>query len=964
MLKQFYEKALPVMEGGMYCIGAADSTMRDPDAPHKPSPYAWKHHWVESLEEAYDKVEQLKKAEKYNIYVAMGIFPGPKRDAETCAFLKTVFLDIDVGPAAVKAKMGYATKEEAIAALDRLIQEAELPEPFRVDSGVGIHAYWVFDTQIPKHEFIPYAKLFRDLCRKHIDFDPNANSTDAARCMRWIDSVNYSAETPQHTKVLSDELHIYSFDEFKEFLGEPPFDVKEILASAHKGLDEETKKFLKNDNFERSFEQLAAKSLDDVGCNQIKNIIINARDLVEPLWWAGLSIARFCDDGDTAIHKLSEDYDGYSHEETKQKAERLDAPRTCQWFLENYPDHCDGCQHRGKINSPISLARVFKVAPPSNETDPIRTDADSQGIQGFPNALFPFMRGEKGGIYYQPPPKIDKKGKKLDQDVEMIFPYDFYPIRRIYSPHDGECLMMHVDLPRDARRSFLLPMRSVYAQETFRSLLTSNGVLFSHHNSQSIMNYVIKWGQYMQTSGQAEVMRMQMGWTENIFDDSWVDRSFVIGTREIKKTGEVTDAPTSPFVKGVSRLLHPRGTYEKWQQSAQELNAPGFELHALAMLAGFGSPLMCYTSTSGVTISFTGKSGVAKTGALYGALSIWGNPKELSVCETTENGFTGRYLSLRNLPFGLDEASNREGKWISDMIHKVSHGKTKIRMQASVNAEREYEMAGSMIAIITTNQPLYAKLESYKVNPDGEAARLMEFMLAKPEALEIGGGSIGRMIFDPFNFNYGHAGPKFVQALMQYTDNAIRDMINRWLARFAADFGHDSAYRFHANGVASMFTAGEVANNAGIINYDLERIYKSTIRELINIRDTVIEVNRTDYSALLGEYINKNLNSILVLHDKRVKVEPRNQIVARISVDENLLQVSKTEFKKYLQDRNISSREFEEDMRQRGYLTEVKKGRLTTGWNGGFGTDPVYLYIFKTQIPEEWKNGPAADAGA
>jgi hypothetical protein len=199
---------------------------------------------------------------------------------------------------------------------------------------------------------------------------------------------------------------------------------------------------------------------------------------------------------------------------------------------------------------------------------------------------------------------------------------------------------------------------------------------------------------------------------------------------------------------------------------------------------------------------------------------------------------------------------------------------------------------------------------------------------------------------------------------MQYTDNAIRDMINRWLARFAADFGHDSAYRFHANGVASMFTAGEVANNAGIINYDLERIYKSTIKELINIRDTVIEVNRTDYSALLGEYINKNLHSILVLHDKRVKVEPRNQIVARISVDENLLQVSKTEFKKYLQDRNVSSREFEEDMRQRGYLTEVKKGRLTTGWNGGFGTDPVYLYIFKTQIPEEWKNGPAADAGA
>jgi len=38
--------------------------------------------------------------------------------------------------------------------------------------------------------------------------------------------------------------------------------------------------------------------------------------------------------------------------------------------------------------------------------------------------------------------------------------------------------------------------------------------------------------------------------------------------------------------------------------------------------------LMPYTSTSGVTVSLTGRSGNAKTGAMYAGLSIFGHPKD------------------------------------------------------------------------------------------------------------------------------------------------------------------------------------------------------------------------------------------------------------------------------------------------------------------------------------------------
>jgi len=82
-------------------------------------------------------------------------------------------------------------------------------------------------------------------------------------------------------------------------------------------------------------------------------------------------------------------------------------------------------------------------------------------------------------------------------------------------------------------------------------------------------------------------------------------------------------------------------------------------------------------------------------------------------------------------------------------------------------------------------------------------------------------------------------------------------------------------------------------------------------------------------------------------------MEPRGQLVGRIVSEEGLLQVSKTEFKKFLSERQVSLREFEFDMREKKILVDDKKGRLTTGWKSAISVDPAYLYWFKTQIPSE-----------
>jgi hypothetical protein len=150
--------------------------------------------------------------------------------------------------------------------------------------------------------------------------------------------------------------------------------------------------------------------------------------------------------------------------------------------------------------------------------------------------------------------------------------------------------------------------------------------------------------------------------------------------------------------------------------------------------------------------------------------------------------------------------------------------------------------------------------------------------------------------------------------------------------------------------VSANLAGAEIANLAGVTDFALDSIYNGTVRAMIEIKDKVVKVNRTDYPSLLGDFVNKNMGNILVIKDNKVTMEPRGQIVARICSDDHLLQISKSEFKKFLNEKNISTREFEFEMRNNKVLIDDKKGRLTTGWKSAIQVDPAYLYWFKTTL--------------
>ena len=935
MIKQFYEKALPTQ--GVYCV----TGIKNGKALNR---------FTRTHSEVFNLIDELKSGE-FDVFVALSTFEGFSRKADDALFARCFFIDLDVGDSEKK----YPTKATALTALLEFVDKQGLPPPVIIDSGRGVHAYWIFDADVPSYQWVIYAEKFKAFCLEHIHIDPVVTA-DRSRIMRCPETLNYKTDPPSPTKVLSDEIYEYSFDSFIEFLGEAETlpEAKSVLAMVQKGIDEDTAGIAKIDpNFETLFEVLAQKSIDDEGgCNQVKFILMNATTLSEPMWRAGLSLARACADWETAIHEMSSAYPRYSPEETEKKTEELVNEDgkvmvyECTTIEKLNPKGCDGCPFKGQLTNPLNIGRRLRQ-PTSPAPNAIREDENPEAVPvytKYPEELMPYSRGPDGGIYYKPPDKKDKDGNWIPQKEIKLWEYDLYPIKRMYGQMDGETFMMRHILPHDEVRDFLLPMASVTAYDEFKKTCMHHGIFFDPEHLPLMAKYIIKWGKYMVSLNRAEQTRLQMGWTD--------DRNgFVIGNVELQRSGNIAKTAASPLINSVAKLLKPMGSYDVWREAAAKLNRPGYEIHAFPMMCGFGSPLIPFTHIKGVSIGLIGRTGHAKSGALFAGASLFGDPYELCLAGakdgSTANALIQWYMGLKNIMMGLDEASNYKDSDISNLLYKVTQGKNKLRMHASVNAVREIEQTAGLITILTSNQSMMDKVSQIKANPDGELARYVEINLSRPPTMD---AIEGKEMFDAYRTNFGHAGPEYIKYLFKVGEDYICEKIAKWDRRFLQSVGNDSGFRFYQNLAGVTFAGAELAAEADIVKFDLDRFFGAIMSQINIMREEAIK--KADYESMLGEFQNNHQNETLVLNNDAVMQEPRHGLVARAVLDERIYQVSKSVLEKYMAQRNVGMKEFLEGLKAKNIYIGPAKKRLTDGWPS-HRTNAVGIYVFKDLISEE-----------
>lgn len=941
MNQQFFEKIFPTQ--GNLCVASIDK-----DGNCTPR-------FADNVEAAL-KIANDFAGRNHNVYFTPGTYTGYRRKQDQCVSVKSFFLDLDVR----HGKKRYESKEAALLDLQRFCGEINWPQPTLIDSGGGIHAYWIFDEEISGDSWDTYAAQFKQLCLDHNLIIDEGVPADSARLMRVPGSLNHRYDPPEASSLLTDVV-TYKVEDLIPALSQVAAPTSFVLDSVEKGLDPDTLAIYekRNGNFEYDFSKIAQSSLEGEGCAQIKHIIENAATCEEPLWYAGLSVAVRCRDGETAIHLMSEDHPEYSYDETERKAAQslreANWAHGCSAFEKENRNGCDGCPHRGNITGPIELGKIIKIAEQpiepivaveqtENEEESIRYEANTQKILVFPDYLLPYQRGINGGIYYTPPPRRDKKGKLIQDDPELMTPNDVYPVKRIYSPHDGECLLMHLHLPMDKSREFLLPLKDVTSQERMKSILASNGVVFEPTQGNRIASYLMKWSAYLIETQRADIMRVQQGWTED-------QKTFVLGTQEISKN-EVRYCPPSPLSKGIVRLITQSGSYEAWKTCAQMFNDPGYELHAFTLLCGLASPLMELTNVNGVTLSLYSEGpGTGKTGALYGAMSVWGNPKRLSVYDSTGNGLIQRMITSKNICYGLDEQGDLDPKLVSHLIYNISSGAPKIRLMSSTNQEREMPFNTNLIAVTTTNKSLRSILQDYRDNTSAQNIRMLEPTVTAPSVpgYELD-AERGKVMFDPFNYNYGHAGPDLIHSFFNEGIENIRRRIDIEYLKVAETYTNNAGYRFLSNLLSVTRVAGEIARKYQIVDFDLDRIFNvvgDVFNDMIAGRKRDEATGRVD---ILGDFINKNIQNSLVIRDDKVTTEPRGPLYVRAEVDTGHIYISTSAMKEYLRSIKSDVRQFEDQLKAKGVLKDRVRKQMATGWKDAFGTTNVWAYEIAMDI--------------
>jgi hypothetical protein len=928
MRKQFYENVLPSQ--GVYCVTEIAKDKRV----------------VNRFAESLDEVERLvaeANADNKNVFIALSSFSGHSRMGDYAAFCRSFFVDLDVKP----DKPGhYKSKVEAIEDLDHFLKVTGLPSPVVVDSGNGVHAYWPFEESVPIGEWKLYADKFKQLCLDHMKIDPVVTA-DITRIMRCPETLNYKTEPPNPTRLLTDEFYQYDFGMFKEYLGEVQHTSGSILDLVPKGLDEDTRKIAKFDNYDTTFQDIAEKSLAGQGCNQIKNALINSRTLPEPVWHSALSIARHCTDWETAVHLLSEDYVGYNPEATIRKAnETFGKPHSCGTFEQRNPGGCEGCPFKGQITNPLAIGRKFVAAPPEevSKEDAVRIEKDPEEIPPFPKAIFPYVRGRNGGIYFIPPAEIGDDGEKTQDEPVLISNSEFYPVKRMYGESDGEILLVRVKLPHEVREKYI-STGDAQSVDSMKEIIGKAGIVPPHQTLwPKLVEYMTKWVHYLQSQDAADKICHQMGWTEN--------GSFLIGETEVIGGGNTRRAASSPLIRDISRLMTPKGDYQVWKDCVNQLNHPELEMQAFGLFVSLGSPLMRYTSTNGMTFCFTGPSGAAKSGSLYAGLSVWGAPKPLSVYDSTDNAFNSRAMSLKNILMGMDEVQEKPPEQISKLIHLISQGKGKMRMQSSINAEREQQEIASMLCLMSSNVSLYDMIFVKKANASGEIMRLLEYVLMQPPSLTM---EVGKKIFDPLHRNHGYAGVDFMNRVIDLGDTEVRARIDKWSKRVTATkLGSNAAFRFYETAFSAIFAGAEIANEFGIINFDIDRIFDRVILETIKVRDNTQKNRVTDYEGLIGEFLNDHWRrGTLIFDEGRLVNEPTGELVARVEIGNSTQYVAKSKFKQFLTSKSVGTGEFEKALERSTVNLESKKMRLSTGWKAGTTTPPIHVYAFQYEVPKE-----------
>ena len=935
---QFLKTVLPTQ--GLYI-----ATLKRPDGRTQQSMHS-------SLQALTKVLHGLDQRNYGDVYFACASFAERrikgKRKADNAAFIKSQWIDVDVGDGPGK----HSTDREAATAVVKMCKDLKLPKPTIVKSGRGLHCYWTFTQDVPADQARPWMAGFAAGIREYGLLHDRSRTKDIASILRPV-GTHWRKDGERPVKVMC--------------WGDPVDPEAFYTPFAHLALDEPCGAPAADPDDEwgtgpKEYPESHIKPIISK-CRVMAGIARTKGNVEEPLWRTMLGLVKHTVNGDKYAHVLSKGHPEYNPQETREKLAGWEAgPATCGQFEASGGD-CSKCPHRGKIKSPIHLGYVepeqtipSEPITPTVTTPPAITDYSEKLPQNIP--FWPSNYKWKNGLLLGFVRDASNQGEEDDGSSKAgiwtpLFKNLVYPYMR-YKDINGEMWVKVCALESSKTnkwKKFEIPAKAMADSKTFATTLGTHEVYtVSTNNVQARQFFKDVIGQ-MQDIGLEAQAYNQFGWH---------DGKFVMGTAAI---GSSSTDPVFLGDKIPSDLNKPfgeKGTIKGWVDLIDHIyNRKGAEPYQFMICAAFGAPLISLADSDlwhGIPIALTGEGGIGKTTTCLAACSMYGSPDNFFISTnemgSTMNALLTRVGVMRHLPLVLDEMTGRTTQDVQGMLYALSNGRPKERNRSD-GSLIDGNSTWDTFTFITGNMNITSMLSQLDRHRS-EATQLRCFEISLDD-------SFNTKVFGQINAkdvienqllanNHGLAGKRYLAYVAKNKDKIAKALI-KTRSKLSPEGREETRERFYMDAIATAIVGGNIAKRLGLINFDMNAILGWAKRHVATLRTTRAN-NISTVHDMLGQFLSSLHGRTVVtdsIGDGRrgmvFEVDPREvrNPVARIARGDERFLVSMRYMTDWCAENNVNAKWFRDQLLSSGYLI-AQAGDPTPGL--------VKMNLFKgTSVP-------------
>lgn len=836
------------------------------------------------------------------------------------------YFDLDVRHGAPDAEH-YGSQREAVAAMEGFCADTGLPLPMFINSGHGVHVYWIMDRDIPAADWRGPASLLKMLAKaKGLRPDPERTNQTGV-LMRLPGTVNFKAE-PVPVKVVTWADPIDA-DAFIAKLSEL---AQQAGISGELGLPVRTDI---RDHIEFDGAPVDAQGLLSA-CAQVRAVARTRGNCSRGTWMQMIATLRHITDGRKIAHKFSSGYPNYSAEEVDREYDAVEAkgvgPTTCAvWAASGDPALCAACPFQG-VTNPLCAARKPQVAAeaptlPTSAAPTLQPAAPAAPIT--PELPMPdgYVAASGGGVIHR---RI-VEGKLVET---KIFDGSLYPLmRQVCVQEDLDQHEWACHLPNEPPKTFVLRSSVISNIYLLRERLANHGIYVLPAHEKSAQNYMSLYIKSLSQKYAPVNVQAHLGWIEG-------HSKFVLPDVTLDMDGNAVPTKLSAHIRPTlvtERSIGKIGTLAAQKSLMRAYEGPENEAQQFFILASLASPIFYMTGHHGTIVHAQGERGAAKSTLLGYALSMWGHPERMPL-SGLKGGATvvGRDIYARMLgsyPLGLDEITNIAEDVAEDFALGVSQpNRGKMRGQKDREAVREtHSDPQDNLVLSTGNISLHNMLSRGSHAGDAAIMRIFEIhfpVLAADKEAQLR----AQRAFGQLAENYGHIGEAFICYVMT---NAVEvkmrviAMVEKLIRESRLDPGH----RFWPSTAASVIVAGEIAAELGLLNFDTRAIYRWVVDVQFPLMASVVLNPQDSAAETMTSYLFSILTDCcLTMSEANTSAlnTPKNQLKARYESGTRKYFITREAFRDWCRTRKINANACITALRATGVVEKLDERKVLT----------------------------------